>query len=157
MADASPMHDFDEDFDWDQRPPNNRRGGRQLALQALYWEASSSGACAVAVEELSRRFDLSQEVTDFASDLVGHVDIHQAELGAEIAAHATNWRQERIARIDGIILRLALAEILYQTDIPVRVSIDEAIELAKLFSTENSFGFVNGILDAVVRKRGLAV
>ena len=157
MTHASPLNEFDEDFDWDQRPPNNRRGSRQLALQALYWEASSSGAGAVAVQELGERFDLSREVTDFASDLVGHVEAHRAELGEEIAAHSTNWREERIARIDGIILRLALAEILYQTDIPVRVSIDEAIELAKLFSTENSFGFVNGILDAVVRKRGLVV
>ncbi len=157
MADASPLNDFDEDFDWDQRPPNNRRGSRQLALQALYWEASSAGNCAVAVQELGERFDLSQEVTDFARDLVGKVDLHQSEIGDEIATHATNWRQERIARIDGLILRLALAEILYQEDVPVRVSIDEAIELAKLYSTENSFGFVNGILDAVVQKKGLAL
>ena len=64
---------------------------------------------------------------------------------------------ERIARIDGIILRLALAEILYMSNVPARVSIDEAVELAKQFSTEDSFSFVNGVLDAVVRQRGIAV
>ena len=157
MADAGPLDNFDEDFDWDQRPPDNRRGGRQLALQALYWEASCSGTAPVAIQELGQRFCLSDDVTAFAGSLVEHAVAHRAELQEEIAALATNWTQERIARIDGIILRLALAEILYLSDVPVRVSIDEAIELAKLFSTENSFGFVNGILDAFVRKRGIAV
>ena len=157
MADAGLLANFDEDFDWEQRPPDSRRGSRQVALQALYWEASSATTSTVAVRELSQRFQLSAEVAGFASDLVGRVDSHRDELRQEIEANATNWSVERIARIDGIILRLALAEILYMSNVPARVSIDEAVELAKQFSTEDSFSFVNGVLDAVVRQRGIAV
>ena len=70
---------------------------------------------------------------------------------------AKNWSWERIARIDRLILRLALAEMLYIEEIPVRVSINEAIELAKSYSTDKSYAFVNGVLDGVVRQKGLVV
>ena len=148
---------FEEDVDWDKPPPDSRSGSRQVALQALYWEASSPGTAPAAVDDLSKRFELSPETALLAADLVRRAVAHEGELEGLIAAKATNWEQSRIARIDGIILRLALAEILYVDDIPVRVSIDEAIELAKLFSTEKSFGFVNGILDAIVHQKGLEV
>jgi N utilization substance protein B len=149
--------DFEEDPESYQPPPNNRRGARQVALQALYWDASSPGTAAVAVRELIRRFALSEEVGAFATALVHTVGEHGRELEELIAANATHWKQDRIARIDGIILRLALAEVLFLVGIPVRVSIDEAIELAKLYSTEQSYGFINGILDAIVHQRGLPV
>lgn len=149
--------DFEEGADLEKPPPNNRRGARQVALQVLYWETSSPGAAPQALRELTQRFALSDEVRSFAADLVHRVGAHDIELGDLVAANATHWKQDRIARIDWIILRLALAEILYLEDIPVRVSIDEAIELAKLYSTEHSYGFINGILDAIVRQRGLPV
>ena len=62
-----------------------------------------------------------------------------------------------MARLDALILRLALAEILYLDDVPVRASIDEAIELAKTYSTGQSYAFINGVLDAVVRQQGLSL
>ena len=136
-------------------PPNNRRGARQVALQALYWNTSSPGDADVALGELSQRSAFSSEVSGFAADLVRRANVNGAELQRLIGATATHWEQDRIARIDSLILRLALAEILYFEDIPVRVSIDEAIELAKIYSTEQSYAFINGILDAVVRQRGL--
>ena len=149
--------DFEEGAEPEKPPPNNRRGARQVALQVLYWDASSPGTAPTALRELTQRFALSEEVSSFAADLVQHVGAHDPELGDLVAANATHWKQDRIARIDWIILRLALAEMLYLEDIPVRVSIDEAIELAKLYSTEHSYGFINGILDAIVRQRGLPV
>ena len=149
--------DFEEGADLEKPPPNNRRGARQVALQVLYWETSSPGAAPQALRELTQRFALSDEVRSFAADLVHRVGAHDIELGDLVAANATHWKQDRIARIDWIILRLALAEMLYLEDIPVRVSINEAIELAKLYSTEHSYGFINGILDAIVRQRGLPV
>ena len=152
----SPEQTFEEATD-EGPPPNNRRGARQVALQTLYWNASSPGDGDAALGELSQRSAFSPEVGAFAAELVHRSEAHNSELRELIAATATHWEADRIARIDSIILRLALAEILYFEDIPVRVSIDEAVELAKIYSTEQSYAFINGILDAVVRQKGLIV
>ena len=139
----------------DEAPPDNRRGARQLALQALYWDACSPGDIDASMGQLAGSLDLSVPVLAFASEIIHGVGAHAPELEELISSTATQWRKERIARIDWIILQLALTEILYFTDIPVRVSIDEAIELAKTYSTEQSYAFINGILDAIVRQKGL--
>jgi transcription antitermination protein NusB len=142
----------------DEKPPaNNRRGGRQIALQALYWEASDAGDADGAVRDLADRFDLSPKIRDFALRLVSAVGEHRDRLDELISTTATHWHQDRMARLDSLILRLALAEILYCDDIPVPVSIDEAIELAKTYSTDQSYAFINGVLDAIVRQQGLSL
>jgi N utilization substance protein B len=143
------------DFETAEMPSEGRRGARQVALQALYWEACSPGDAEVALRELSERFGLSAQVRDFATRLVRAVSEHRAGLDQLITSAAPHWQQERMARIDAIILRLALTEILYFEDIPARVSIDEAIELAKTYSTGQSYAFINGVLDAIVRARKL--
>ena len=148
----------DETEAGDEKPPaNNRRGARQIALQALYWEASDAGDAAAAVGDLGDRFDLSPKVRDFAARLVDAVGANQGRLDELISGAATHWNQDRMARLDSLILRLALAEILYCDDIPVPVSIDEAIELAKTYSTDQSYSFINGILNAIVRQQGLSL
>jgi N utilization substance protein B len=83
--------------------------------------------------------------------------IHRAELDELVRENATNWAPERIARLDGLILRLALAELLHVEDIPARVTIHEAVELAKIYGGGQSYRFVNGLLDGIARKRGLEV
>jgi len=143
---------------WADKPlPNTRHGARQLALQALYWEASAAGEAGLALQELSRRTSLSAELAAFAVALVEAVAAHRTELDGLIGEASSHWRQERIARLDGLILRLALVEMLHFADIPVRVAIDEAVELAKTYGGEQSYVFVNGVLDAVVRRQGLTV
>ena len=72
-----------------------------------------------------------------------------------IGSASENWALERISRIDRILMRMALTEILVFDDIPVKVSIDEAIELAKRYSVEKSPAFINGILDALVKQEGV--
>jgi len=134
--------------------PDNRHGARQLALQALYWEASSPGDGERALGELGSQAGLSAPTCEFAAQLVGAVGRHGDELDQLVDGAASHWRQDRIARIDGIILRLALAEMLH-CGTPARVAIDEAIELAKSYSGAKSYVFVNGVLDAVARQRGL--
>ncbi|MCC7265164.1 MAG: transcription antitermination factor NusB [Candidatus Latescibacteria bacterium] len=134
--------------------PDNRHGARQLALQALYWEASSPGDGQRALGELGEQASLSAPTLEFATQLVAAVSEHGGELDALVDGAASHWRQDRIARIDGIILRLALAEILH-CGTPARVAMDEAIELAKTYSGAKSYVFVNGVLDAVTRQRGL--
>jgi N utilization substance protein B len=91
--------------------------------------------------------DASAEVMKFTTELIEGVLDKATEIDAKIQAYADNWEMERIAPVDKNILRVALFEILYREDIPNNVSIDEAIELAKKFSSEESGKFINGILD----------
>jgi N utilization substance protein B len=139
----------------DPNLPDNRHGARQLALQALYWAAAASDKATTAVDQLALQSKLSASTHDFATQLVVLVEDRNAELRELIVQTASNWREERISRIDGIILRLALAEILFREDIPARVSIHQAVELAKAYSGEKSYAFVNGILDTIVRQKDI--
>jgi len=141
----------------DEAPPDNRHGARQVALQALYSAQSAAIDIRIALDELCQRFALSDEVRAFATTLLLLATEHAEEIDTSAAAMANNWSWDRIARIDRLILRLALAEMLYIEEIPVRVSINEAIELAKSYSTDKSYAFVNGVLDGVVRQKGLVV
>ena len=141
----------------DEAPPNNRSGARQVALQALYWEASQSGKAEDALGELCSRFKLSSGVRAFAGTLVDCVHAHGDDIDHLIAETSTRWSPERIARIDRLILRMGLAEMLHLGDVPARVAIDEAVNLARAFSTDKSYAFVNGILDAVAKRRALSV
>jgi transcription antitermination protein NusB len=85
----------------------------------------------------------------FADKLIRGVLEHQAELDARIMQHAENWDLHRMAVVDRNILRLAIFEMLHRDDIPPVVSINEAVDIAKKFSTQDSGKFVNGILDKV--------
>ena len=150
------LTEFQDNFDV-INTPDNRHGARQLALQALYWESCDAGKAELALQSLEQNLELSDQVRGFAAILVGLVSGHALELDEIISANATHWRPERMARIDLIILRQTLAEILFIDEVPVRASIDEAVELARVFSTEKSYAFVNGILDAVAHQKGLLV
>jgi transcription antitermination protein NusB len=94
----------------------------------------------------------SGPLTDFARDLVLGVERHCEELDRLIANHAIDWSVDRIAPLERSILRTALYEILYRDDVPEEVAIDEAVEMAKVYSGSDAPGFVNGILGGVVRE-----
>jgi N utilization substance protein B len=88
----------------------------------------------------------------FANSLVAGTIARVAEIDGLIAAHLKNWRIERVAVIDRLILRLAIYELLAEPETPARVVINEAIELARTFSGEEPVPFINGVLDAVRKK-----
>ncbi len=157
MADAaggvpSPQSDADE---LEERPADSRRGARQTALQALYWAASTDDDPRAVVEHLGQRCGHSAPVRAFARALVEAVTENRERLDALIAASGTSWSLQRMAKVDLLVLRLALAEIISMPAVPVRVSIDEAVELAKLYGTSESYAFVNGVLDAIVQHERL--
>jgi len=131
----------------------NRRESRELALQFLYQQDVQSGhprSLPEACDAFWRMQEGSQSSGKlFAEELARGVLQHVEVVDARIRAHAQNWDFHRIAVVDRNILRLAIYEMLFRPDIPPVVSINEAIELAKKFSTEDSGGFVNGILDRV--------
>ena len=93
-----------------------------------------------------------KKITNFVNELIKLYHQHLNGLDREIKLKLENWEFNRVAMIDRIILRMALVELLYFKEIPPEVTINEAIELAKTFSTEHSWKFINGILDAIFIK-----
>ena len=92
-------------------------------------------------------------VNAFTKSLVQTVLDHRPEIDREIEKHSKNWKIKRIPRINLAILRLAVGEILYFPDIPDSVSVNEAVELAKKYSGEDDYGFVNGVLGGLLKNR----
>ena len=103
-----------------------------------------------AFERVAANFDLHPGALAFAKELVCGTMATRDAIDAQIAAHARNWRIERMAAVDRNLLRLAVYELLH-TDTPAQVVMNEAVELAHDFGGERSPAFVNGVLDAVAR------
>lgn len=137
---------------------SNRHLGRIVALQSLYeYEfRTQSGDTSVDLNEILTRnldrYDTAIEDKSFVMTLVkGVLDI-QADLDAKIAPIAPDWPIDQIARVDRNILRIGVYELLHQADIvPPKVAINEAVELAKAFGSDNSSKFVNGVLGTAYR------
>ena len=131
-----------------------RRAARELALQTLYAEELTGYPLAQVAEDVAGKSDLPVELKEFAKALFMAACLHRDELDKFIQDKSENWDFERIAIIDRLIIRMAICEFLYFEDIPPKVSISEAIEIAKKYSTDDSSAFVNGILDAVLHQIG---
>ncbi|WP_414652936.1 transcription antitermination factor NusB [Humidesulfovibrio sp.] len=135
-----------------------RRQGRTLAFQVLFGIAFDPHF-KIDQASLRRTFadnpavmdNESEEAVSFASQLFMGICEHLDDIDKVIGKHSDHWKIGRIGKVELAILRLALFEILHRQDIPLKVAINEAIELAKAFGDENSRAFVNGILDAVAR------
>lgn len=127
----------------------NRRVLREKCLQILYaYEMNNDDYNMVMNGMLSDI--LSESDREFAKKLIRKVILETRTLDEKIKERVDNWEMNRIALIDKLLLRIALAEILFFTDIPPKVSINEVIEIAKDYSTSNSGKFINGILDAIL-------
>jgi N utilization substance protein B len=136
----------------------SRRKARELALRAFYASEMSGNPLDQIIEDMILRRDDEENVRQFAVELLRQSVEHKIEFDKIISGQAYNWDFERIAILDKLIMRLAICEFLYFEDIPPKVSIDEAIEIAKIYSTENSGKFINGILDGILitlKNRGL--
>ena len=126
-----------------------RRKARSIALQALYEIDSVQHDPEETLKNLREELNLSEETFKFASELVNGVIRYKEKLDAQIHRYAPAWPIEQIAFIDRNILRLAIFEILIDNKIPVKVAINEAVELAKNFGGDSSSKFINGVLGAV--------
>ena len=126
-----------------------RRIIREKVLQLLYaFEMNNENKEFMIREILS---DVEENADkEFANNLINQVILHENELDELIKGKVDNWDLSRIALIDRILLRMGICEILYFSDIPPKVSINEAIEIAKVYSTSSSGKFINGILDAIL-------
>jgi N utilization substance protein B len=132
----------------------SRRKARALALQVLYAQdlaAMAGEKLDDAVATYGERFelDVDPEAREFAQVLTRAASRDPAAVDAAITAASRNWRLERMAKVDRNILRLAVGELQNVPETPVKVVINEAVELAKRFGTAESPAFVNGVLDRV--------
>jgi N utilization substance protein B len=129
-----------------------RRQARECALQMLYQLDLGGGA----VDEVVRRYwettDAPEAVRSFASELVAGVAKRREALDQLISKHSANWKLSRMAAVDRNILRIAAFEFNHRPDIPIKVTINEAVEVAKRFGTSDSGAFVNGILDNMAKE-----
>ena len=136
----------------------NRRRAREAALQMLYqWEIGrASPHEAIVTYWPSREPEqvLAESYQAFANDLVRGTVTRVEEIDRILASRAQNWRVERMAVLDRLILRLATYELLAELDTPARVVINEALELARAYTGEEAVPFVNGVLDAVRKDLG---
>jgi|SRR5271157_215995 len=132
-----------------------RHLGRELALQALYQIDLSGEAGRKDPASFFSNFPADDRAREFAIRLVEGVLSERVPLDKHLADALENWSIERLSRVDHNILRLALYELLRMDDIPARVTIDEAIELAKRFGDRESGRFVNGVLDQLAARLGL--
>jgi len=131
----------------------NRALAREVALKLLFArELGGAPTLEEVLEQSEARTDLGEPDELFARELVDGVLANQAALDEIIAAHAQGWALSRIAKVDLLILRLAVYELRFEPNIPTGASINEAVELAKRFGEEKSYRFVNGILGAVARE-----
>lgn len=131
-----------------------RSKAREIALTLLYQIELSKADFATALAKYLEQYPQKQEVIDFSSLLVEGVCKNLATIDSLIKKYAKNWGIERMAVIDRNILRLACFELTSLDDIPPKVSINEAIELAKRFGDMDSARFVNGILDKIYKAEG---
>lgn len=127
-----------------------RRKAREAVLESLYcYEIRGDDCIDEIFQYVKDMHQLDNETAEFARSLLMKTIENLGRLDNEIAAHVKNWDLNRLATIDKNVLRLGLAELFYFPDIPRKVSIDEAIELAKTYGSAESGRFVNGVLDAL--------
>lgn len=130
---------------------STRREARVCVMQALYARDLAGGRPRHHIKTVVEPELAGDEAAlAFASRLFMETVLHQDEADAAIARRAENWDLDRIARLDRTLLRMAVAELLAFEDIPPKVTLDEAVEVAKAFGTDKSSSFINGVLDAVV-------
>jgi transcription antitermination protein NusB len=139
-----------------------RRAGRTIALQSLY-QIDIAERTREEIEEFittytfsenekeEKKADFFDKSKEFGRELVDCVVNNLAAIDAIIPKYLKNWKYDRILSIDRNILRIGVAELLYREDIPYKVTINEAIELAKKFGDDKSGSFVNGVLDNIVK------
>jgi N utilization substance protein B len=132
-----------------------RRKSRELALQVLFQGELAGQNGLLDFEEFCAHFQVNKKAIPYAKKLLDGVQEKADMLNQLISKYAENWRLERMSLIDRNILRLAVYEVHYQDDVPISVAINEAVEIAKRYSTDDSGPFINGILDAMAKEEAI--
>ena len=133
-----------------------RRTARELALKFLYQTEFNSNGPDSELNSFCDRANVSEEVQNFTQALIKNILFHKKEVDELLEKISANWAPDRMAVIDKNILRLGICELLFDPTTPPKVVINEAVEIAKKFGTEESPDFINGILDKVYKDSKVA-
>lgn len=128
---------------------HQRRKAREIALKVLYSLDVSMMKAEEAIELFWTNFNVPEDAKVFANLLIEGVWNYREQIDDIISGCSENWSISRMSRVDKNILRMAVYELLYCPDIPPKVSLNEAIDLGKIYGSESSGSFINGILDAI--------
>ena len=128
-----------------------RRAARELTLKFLYQAEFNSNSPDSELNSFCERANVSEEVQNFTQALIKNILFHKKEVDELLEKISANWVPDRMAVIDKNILRLGICELLFDPTTPPKVVINEAVEIAKKFGTEESPDFINGILDKVFK------
>lgn len=133
-----------------------RRQAREMALKILYCREEKGGAMEEIMDEIAGRKKMSAQDRAFSQKLAERTTAHLPEIDQAIIKVLKNWKYERLSLIDKILLRIGTCEMMYFSDIPFQVTINEAIEVGKKYGGDDSGKFINGILDAIATERNRA-
>ncbi len=131
-----------------------RRKGREIVLQATYASLISGASLQVTLaDQLSRR-ESADETSEFAEDLMKKIRMNRADLQQKLNGllEGSNWSPERLGILEKVILTMGIAELVYSKEVPVRVVINEALELTRRYCDEKAVAFVNGLLDQAAKR-----
>lgn len=131
-----------------------RHDARKWVLESLYQFDLLNTDPLKVIESILKRERAPVPIAGFAKNLVNTISVNLEEIDKMIESTSSNWSLKRISYVDRAILRMAIGEMLGIPDVPYKVSISEAVEIAKEYSTEDSGSFVNGILDTVAKRLG---
>ena len=131
----------------------SRRRSRQLILQILYRNEFHSDSTSGNVNSFVKDKNLSEADGKFVLEILKGIQNQRTDIDETIRKYSINWKQERISLVDLNIMRIAVFEILFYPDVPGKVALNEALELAKDFGEKNSVSFINGILNQVLQNK----
>jgi N utilization substance protein B len=140
----------------DRPPAGGRRQSREEALKGLYRMQVTGDTAATVADDIRKNPAVGEDAASYAVHLLTLFDVNRDDIDAQLAGWLDKWEPGRLAQTDRAVLRLAVTELLFAPETPVKVVLDEAIELAKRYGSVESGRFVNGVLDRAARAvRGL--
>ena len=136
-------------------PKVSYRPARVFAMQLLYAMEITGQTAGEALPGVLESQPLADDQKKYGMKLVDLVQAHHEELDAHIKTASAHWEIERMAKLDRIIARIAMVELLYESDVPMKVAVTEAVQIANKYSTDNSGAFVNGLMAGFMQARGM--
>ncbi|MPM92986.1 Transcription antitermination protein NusB [bioreactor metagenome] len=132
----------------------NRRKSREIAMQLLFEMSINKEDCSFIIQNFKENADIDLKDIDFQyiERVLNGVQVNGKEIDSTIEKYLVKWKIERLPKMNLAILRMATFEILFEEDIPERVSVNEAIELAKAYGDDNAPSFINAVLNNLVKK-----
>lgn len=135
----------------------NRRKSRDIAMKLLFEMSINKESYKTILENFKENTDMDLKDVDieYITRILGGVEQNISDIDSKIEKHLVNWKLYRLSKIDLAILRMCTYEIFYESDIPGKVSVNEGVELAKKYSEEKSFQFINGVLDRMIKDNSI--